>query len=292
MIEAFHIDKQQVRQAFDKSATRYDEAAVLQREISDRLLERLEYIKYTPKRILDVGAGTGYCTQALANQYGKAQIYAVDLAHNMLRQARSGVSLWQRLNKRFAYVTGDAEQLPFADASVDMIISNLAIQWCNDLDQVFAEFRRILAPGGMVLFTTFGPDTLKELRSSWAAVDEVSHVNQFYDMHDIGDALLRHKFAEPVMDTEYLTMTYRDVMTLMKDLKQIGAHNVTQGRSRQLTSRTQLKKMLNAYEQFRHDGLLPASYEVVYGHAWIAEEKSMSTQNSIDIPLTQITGQS
>jgi len=291
MIEEFQIDKQLVRLAFEKSATGYDEAAVLQREIGDRLLERLEYIKFTPARILDVGAGTGYCTQALARHYTKAQVYALDLAHNMLRKAQRSVSLWQRLNKRFAYIAGDAEQLPFANASIDMIISNLAIQWCNDIDQVFAEFRRILAPGGMVLFTTFGPDTLKELRASWAAADEVTHVNQFYDMHDIGDALLRHRFAEPVMDTEYLTMTYRDAMTLMKDLKQLGAHNVTRGRSRHLTSRTQLRKMLQAYEQFRHDGLLPASYEVVYGHAWSVEEKTGVTKSAVTIPLTQITGQ-
>ena len=290
MMEPFQIDKHLVRLAFEKSAGSYDEAAVLQREIGDRLLDRLDYIRFSPARILDVGAGTGYCTQALARQYGKAEVYALDLAHNMLRKAQSSTGLWQRLNKRFRYITGDAEQLPLADDSVNMLISNLAIQWCNDLDRVFAEFRRVLAPGGMLLFTTFGPDTLKELRASWGAVDEVTHVNQFYDMHDIGDALLRHRFAEPVMDTEYLTMTYRDAMTLMKDLKQLGAHNVTRGRSRHLTSKAQLKRMLQAYEQFRRDGLLPASYEVVYGHAWCAQEKPGKTP--VTIPLSQLTSRS
>ena len=122
MMEAFQIDKQLVRLAFEKSAGSYDEAAVLKREIGDRLLERLEYIRFSPARILDVGAGTGYCTQALARQYAKAQVYALDLAHNMLRKAQGSAGLWQRLNKRFRYITGDAEQLPLADASVDMII--------------------------------------------------------------------------------------------------------------------------------------------------------------------------
>lgn len=279
--ESFQIDKQQARLAFEKSAAGYDEAAVLQREIGTRLLERLDYIKYQPGSILDVGTGTGFCSHHLAERYANSKIIALDFALNMLRQARAGASWWQRLRHRFTFVTGDAEQLPLADGSIDMLVSSLAIQWCNDLDSVFAEFRRVLAPGGMLLFTTFGPDTLKELRASWAKVNGDNHVNRFFDMHDIGDALMRHGFAEPVMDTEYLTMTYRDAMSLMKDLKQIGAHNVMQGRSRHLTSRSQLKQMLAAYEQFRQDGVLPASYEVVYGHAW-----APLTQASV-IPVTQ-----
>jgi len=279
--QAFQIDKQQARLAFEKSATSYDEAAVLQREIGNRMLERLDYINHQPKMILDVGAGTGFCAHHLAERYAKSEIYALDFAVNMLRQARASTSWWQRLRHRFTFIAGDAEQLPLADGSIDMLVSSLAIQWCNDLDRVFAEFRRVLAPGGMLMFTTFGPDTLKELRASWAEADGVSHVNQFFDMHDIGDALMRHGFAEPVMDTEYLTMTYRDALTLMKDLKQIGAHNVMQGRSRHLTSKSQLKQMLAAYEQFRADGVLPASYEVVYGHAW-----APVPQQSV-IPVTQ-----
>ncbi len=130
------------------------------------------------------------------------------------------------------------------------------------------------------MFTTFGPDTLKELRASWSEVDGETHVNQFFDMHDVGDALLRHGFAEPVMDTEYITMTYRDAVTLMKELKQIGAHNVTRGRSRHMTGKSHLKKMLAAYEQFRTEGLLPASYEVVYGHAWAPGSPAITGRSS------------
>ena len=279
--QAFVIDKQLARMAFEKSAMAYDEAAVLQREVADRMLERLDYVKYQPSNILDVGAGTGYCSHHLGQRYAAANIYVVDFAFNMLQQARANAGWWQRFRHRYDFVVGDAEQLPLADGSVDLLISSLAIQWCNDLDQAFSEFRRVLTPGGLLMFTTFGPDTLKELRASWAAVDKEIHVNQFFDMHDVGDALIRHGFAEPVMDTEYITMTYRDAMTLMKDLKQIGAHNVTQGRSRHLTGKSQLKKMLQAYEQFRKDDVLPASYEVIYGHAW-------APSNRVSIPLNQV----
>lgn len=277
--QAFQIDKQLARLAFEKSAAVYDEAAVLQREVASRMLERLDYIRHQPGTILDVGAGTGFCAQQLADRYSGAEIYVLDFAINMLQQARGHAGWWQRFRNRYRFIAGDAEQLPLADGSVDMLVSSLAIQWCNDLDQVFAEFRRVLAPGGMLMFTTFGPDTLKELRASWAAVDAEVHVNRFFDMHDVGDSLMRHGFAEPVMDTEYLTMTYADVMTLMKDLKQIGAHNVTQGRKRHLTGKSQLKRMLGAYEQFRRDGLLPASYEIVYGHAWAPTQR-------VSIPLS------
>lgn len=274
--QTFLIDKHLARLAFEKSAAGYDEAAVLQREVAGRMLERLDYIRHRPATILDVGTGTGFCSHQLATRYTNAQIYALDIAVNMLRRARRNSAWWHRLRNRFRFIGGDAEQLPLADACVDMLISSLAIQWCNDLDRVFAEFRRVLAPGGMLMFTTFGPDTLKELRASWAAVDGENHVNHFYDMHDIGDALLRHGFAEPVMDTEYLTMTYRDALGLMKDLKQIGAHNVTRGRSRHLTGKSQWRKMLAAYEQFRRDGVLPASYEIVYGHAWAPQPQRVA----------------
>ena len=160
---------------------------------------------------------------------------------------------------------------------MDLLFSNLALQWCLDLDQTFNEFRRVLKPGGLLMFTTFGPDTLRELRSCWSQVDGYTHVNNFFDMHDVGDALVRNSFAEPVMDMELLTMTYKDVPSLMRDLKTIGAHNVTQGRSRKLTGKGRLQRVNAAYEQYRSDGVLPVSYEVVYGHAWIAAELSPRT---------------
>ena len=263
-----------MRQAFEQAASSYDAAAVIQREISQRLLERLNYINLEPVRILDVGAGTGISLAGFKQHYPAANIFALDIARSMLLEAKKKQGWWQRLRQPVKLITGDAESLPLADASVDLLFSNLAVQWCLDLDQTFREFKRVLKPGGLLMFTTFGPDTLKELRSCWSQVDGYTHVNNFIDMHDIGDALIRSSFAEPVMDMELLTMTYSDVPSLMRDLKSVGAHNVTRGRSRKLTGKGRLQQVIDAYEQFRSDGVLPASYEVVYGHAWIAEEAS------------------
>lgn len=268
---ALPIDKRQSRASFDRAAATYDAAAVIQREIADRSLERLDLMRLAPRTVLDVGAGTGYCSRALARRYPKAQVQLLDVAPGMLRQARAQAGLWDRLRRRYAYVCADAEALPLADASVDLLFSNLALQWCVDLDRTFAEFRRVLAPGGLLLFTTFGPDTLKELRACWEAVDGHSHINVFVDMHDLGDGLVRAGFADPVMDMEMLSVTYRDPLDLMRDLKHIGAHNVTLNRPRGLTGRRRLQQVLAAYERLRRDGVVPATHEVVYGHAWVPE---------------------
>jgi malonyl-CoA O-methyltransferase len=164
-------------------------------------------------------------------------------------------------------VCADAERLPFADGAVDLILSNLMLQWC-DPDHAFAEFRRVLAPNGLLSFTSLGPDTLRELRSAWKAADSHTHVNQFIDMHDVGDALVRAGFASPVLDVERYTLTYLDVRRVAADLKATGARNSTMGRPRGLTGRRKLEALEVAYETFRRDGRLPATYEVVYGHAW------------------------
>lgn len=284
-----HIDKRRARAAFDAAAAEYDAAAVLQREVAARSLERLDLMRIEPRRVLDLGAGTGYCSRALGTRYPKARVVLLDLAPGMLRQARAGASAWERLRGRYAYLCGDAERLPLADASIDLAFSNLTLQWCTDLDRTFAELRRVLRPGGLLLFTTFGPDTLKELRAAWAAADGYTHTSAFMDMHDVGDALVRGGFADPVMDMEYLTVTYPDVHGLMRDLKQIGAHNATAGRPRGLTGRQRLRRMLAAYEGFRQDGVLPATYEVVHGHAWAPEVPLQERREGVTaIPFEQL----
>ncbi|HYQ71431.1 MAG TPA: methyltransferase domain-containing protein, partial [Gammaproteobacteria bacterium] len=217
----------------------------------------------------------------LGRRYRKADITALDIAPAMLRHARNRGGWWRRPR----CVCGDAEALPFGAASFDFIFSNLMLQWCTDLPATLRELRRVLAPGGLLMFTTLGPDTLGELRESWSAVDGYTHVNPFIDMHHVGDALLQARWAEPVMDTERLTMTYRDLATLMLDLKHIGAHNVTRGRARGLTGKHRFQAFTTAYETLRCDGVLPSTYEVIYGHAWSPPQQS--TAPEVAVPTTR-----
>lgn len=276
------IDKRQARRAFDRAAETYDAAAELQYEIGERMMERLDFIRLQPKRILDLGAGTGKFTAALLKRYRKADVVALDIAPGMLAHAQARGS-WLRKPQS---VCADAEVLPFADDSFEFIFSNLMLQWCTDLPSTLAELRRVLAPGGLLMFTTFGPDTLMELRASWGAVDGHTHVNQFIDLHDVGDMLIAKRWADPVMDSERITVTYRELRKLMQDLKQIGAHNVTAGRPRGLTGRRHWQALATAYEQYREDGVLPASYEVVYGHAWSPVNKYSAGGN--EVPLASL----
>ncbi len=257
-------EKRLARRSFEQAAQSYDAAAVLQQEVAQRLLERLDLMKLEPARVLDLGCGTGYCIPELMSRYKRADIVALDIARPMLEQARRR----GRWLHRPRCVCGDAERLPFEDESFDLVFSNLMLQWCVDLDAAFAELQRVLRPGGLLLFTSFGPDTLKELRDSWAQVDGDTHVNAFLDMHDVGDALVKTRFADPVMDVERITVTYPDVWKLMRELKQIGAHNVTAGRPRGLTGKSHMQQLVNAYERYRQADVLPASYEIVNGHAW------------------------
>jgi malonyl-CoA O-methyltransferase len=261
--DAFNLDRDAVRTSFDRASSSYEAAAVLQGSVADELLGRLDAFEFRPGVVLDLGSGPGRSTAVLKRKYRHALVIALDLAPSMLQEARRH----QRLFHRFQRVCADASRIPLADASVDVIFSSLMLQWCN-LDSTLAEVRRVLKPEGFFAFSTFGPDTLNELRASWAQVDDDHHVHQFMDMHDVGDALVRGGLMEPVLDVERVQVTYTDVIGLMQDLKAIGAHNLTPGRSRGLTGKSRLRKMQAAYEAFRCDGRLPATYEVVYGAAW------------------------
>ncbi len=265
------FDKRLLRRSFERAATSYDEAAVLQHEVCRRMDERLDLIKLQPALILDAGCGTGNALPALRARYPQGRVIALDLAFTMLQQARrrGGTSWWRSLlQQRPAALCADIEHLPLATGSVDLVWSNLALQWMNEPERAFAEFHRVLAPGGLLMFSTFGPDTLKELRAAYSGVDRHTHVSRFVDLHDIGDMLVQRGFGDPVMDMEPFTLTYSDVRTLMRELKAIGAHNVTRERPPGLTGRARLAAVAAAYEDLRRDGTLPATFEVVYGHAW------------------------
>jgi malonyl-CoA O-methyltransferase len=273
---AFHLHRPEVRASFDRASATYEAAAVLQARVGDELLSRLEPFNFKPAVVVDLGAGTGRMTGELKKRYRRALVVAVDLAPGMLHEARRH----QQLFRRFARVCGDAMRLPLADASVDVVVSSLMLQWCDPPDQAFAEIRRVLKPEGFVAFSTFGPDTLRELRRAWAEADGAeqpyNHVNHFTDMHDVGDAVVRAGLSEPVLDVDRMQLTYPDATALMRDLKAIGAHNITAGRPRGLVGRARMQRMQSAYEAFRRDGRLPATYEVVYGVAWGAAGRPAS----------------
>lgn len=262
------LDRREVRRSFDRAAREYDRHAVLQHEVESRLLERLEDMERNPQCILDVGCGTGNASHVLQSRYPGARVIGLDWSRAMLHQMnqrQSGASLPVAL-------CADMHKLPLASASVDLVFSNLAIQWSTDLEQLLLALRRVLKPGGVLLFSTFGPDTLHELRSSWAQADDQPHVNRFPDMHDVGDQVVAAGFVEPVFDVDLMTLEYPDVIGLMRDLKAIGAHNAARDRRAGLTGKARFRKVIESYESFRTGEIYPATYEVVYGVAFGPEE--------------------
>jgi malonyl-CoA O-methyltransferase len=262
--------KQRVRRAFSSAGKSYEQAAVLQREVCSRLIERMVDIGRQPDRILDIGAGTGTSARALQAQYPDAQCVAMDFACDMLRELKHH----HNASSEAELVCADAAALPFAESVFDLVFSSLTFQWCDDIAVVFSEVKRVLAPQGLFLFTTLGPDTLFELRSSWAKVDDAVHVNSFLDMHHIGDALLETGFSNPVVDVERIVLTHKNVDVLLSDLKALGANTVIGGQGRGLTGRRRMQAMFEAYERYRTDaGDFPATFEVVFGLAWQADDR-------------------
>lgn len=277
-------DRKAVRRAFDGAARRYEQHAVLQRQVAQAALERLQYFRLQPAGILDLGSGPGGVSRQLARRYPRARVTSCDLALSMVVEARRR----RRWFRGQQFVCGDAETLPFADASFDLIFSSLMLQWCRP-DAVFAEVARLLRPGGLFLFTSFGPDTLRELRAAWRAVDGASHVSDFVDMHDLGDALVRNGLGQPVLDVAHYRLTYASTIELARDLKAIGASHAARDRRRGLTSARSWRRMSEHYEQWRADGVLPATYEVVHGHGWKGEGHrgggSAEAADGLEVPV-------
>ncbi len=264
--DEYRIDKARVRAAFSRAADSYDAAAVLQKRVREEMLDRLSLIKIAPNTILDAGCGTGAGSFALQKKFKRAQVTSLDIAFKMLQKTAQQQPFLQKVLHKQKLICADIESLPIASNSMNLLWSNLALQWCNDLDAAFNEAARVLQPDGLFMFSTFGPDTLKELRA--ASSNGHTHVSRFIDMHDIGDALTRAGFSAPVLDVEHYTLTYDNVKGVMTDLKSIGAHNATFGRNRGLAGKGFLQNLTQNYEQFRSDGKLPATFEVIYGHAW------------------------
>jgi malonyl-CoA O-methyltransferase len=276
--EAFGLDVRQARRAFERAARAGKDSAVLQREIEGRMLDRLDYIRVQPVRILDAGCGAGRGLVSLGRRFPNAEIFGVDFAQAALCAARRSES---RLARAWRSLTGpavtcvcaDFPHLPFRSGSVAMVWSNLALAWAADPLSALREIHRVLSAGGLLMFSTYGPDTLKELKAAFAAASGASHVHSFVDMHDLGDMLVASGFAAPVMDMETLTLTYADVAALVRDLKASGQTCAAVGRRHGLMGRGVWSRMLESYESRRSNGRLAATFEVLYGHAWKGEPR-------------------
>lgn len=277
MTELF--DHRQVRRSFSRAAQHYDSAAALQREVGARLSESLDYYEDasrnapSPQVIVDLGCGPGHAAAAMQKRWPKAQVIALDLAMGMLRQTRANTAgrlpAFLDFARRPEPVCADVARLPLRDASVDILYSNLCLQWLDDLPSVFAGFRRVLKPGGMLLVSTFGPDTLFELRGAFSEADAAPHVSLFPSIAQFGDALIAAGFKDPVLDRDEFTARHDDMALLMRELRTLGATNAMQDRRRALTGRARFARAAQAYEQLRGaDGKLPATWEVIYAHAW------------------------
>jgi malonyl-CoA O-methyltransferase len=263
------LDARAIRRAFDRASATYDAAAVLQARVRDELLARLGLLGFEPGCIVDLGCGTGHATRALRDRWRDARVIAIDHAPRMLAAVRARQG-WFR---RFDRVCADAARLPLRDGSVDLVWSSLMLPWADDPDAVLGAVRRVLAPRGYFTFATLGPDTLRELREAWGAVDAHVHVHRFLEMHDLGDALVRAGFADPVLDVERVTLTYADLGALVADLRATGSRNAAALRPRGLGGRGRRRDLEAAYERFRIDGRLPATCEIVYGQAWAPGER-------------------
>ncbi|WP_223668624.1 malonyl-ACP O-methyltransferase BioC [Kangiella shandongensis] len=275
------ISSADVARSFSQAAKTYDEAAFFQRIAGERLFERLDYFKLQPETIVDLGCGTGVFTRELSQRFTQSSVTGVDIAEGMVQWCRQRSASEE-------YICANAMALPFEDNSVDLIFSNLAIQWLEDLPGLFKELNRVLRPEGLLLFTTLGPDTLKELKHSFAQVDHYQHVNDFIDMHNVGDAMLSAQLIDPVVDAEPVVISYDKAMELMRDLKDIGAHNIDHRRSNGLMGPKKLKAVEKAYRQFAmDDGQLPATYELIYGHAFGSEMTKTTSYHEYIVELAE-----
>lgn len=259
------FDRRQLRRSFGRAASRYTEVAALQREVEARLLDQLAYLDdRQPQRVLDLGSGPGRAAGAMKKRWPKAEVIAVDAALPMLREVPKHTRFWRPVRR----VNADVSKLPFADQCADVIFSSLCLQWLDDLPAVLSEFRRVLRPDGLLLFSTFGPETLSELRDAYLVAGEVPPLSPFAAIQQVGDAMLAAGFKDPVLDRDRYTLTYPDLRTLMHELRAIGAGDARADRRRGLGGRARLQRVTTNYENLRRDGVLPSTWEVITAQAW------------------------
>lgn len=284
------VDRQHVGRRFARVAATYGEGDFFAREVDRRMQERLDFVKVEPKRILDLGCSRGGSFPGLSARYPEAELIGLDVAPAMLSAGRIPRAGWQRWlgiwkNSEPLRLAADAANLPLKSRSTAIVWSNLLLHWLDDPIPALAEAHRVLEVGGLLMFSTLGPDTLKELRSAFA--DGYAHTQRFADMHDLGDMLVGCGFADPVMDMEVITLTYDDVDAMFAELRAAGSSCAMKARRHGMTGRKSWENGKAAYEAMRKDGRLPATFEVIYGHAWKAEPKKTPDGRAIvrfDLP--------
>ena len=264
MSAVFSIDKKRVRQSFASAADTYDGLATLQRQVGHDLLAMFE-IAFTDNIVMDIGCGTGFMTKELMLTSSVQKLFAVDIAYSMLEAARLKLKDLETVH----YICADAEFIPLQKQAVNKIVSNLALQWCQNLTQVFEGFNHGLKPGGQLVFSTFGPATLQELKQAWSEVDDYTHVNEFYTVDEITIFLQQAGFGSIQIESKCYQSNYQAVIDLMRELKGIGAKNMLSGRNKKTTSKAQMEKMVKAYEKYRINKLIPATYEIIFVSAGV-----------------------
>lgn len=263
-----------VRRHLARHAHRHDDAARVLREIADRLLEHLDPVRLVPEAILDLGAATGDMRRGLIRRYPRTRVLSMDPA---VARLRHGVGpSWRRLLAPPAFTCAEDHALPLRASSVDMVCCNLALSWSADLPRALKECRRVLRGGGLIMISTLGPDTLEELRAAWTQVDRWAHVCPFPDMHDIGDALVRARFADVVVDAESLQVEFDDLDHLLHEIRSVGPGNFTAGRNTGLTTPAQLRRLRAVYGSISAEHGCRATLEVVYAHAWAPDPAGLA----------------
>jgi malonyl-CoA O-methyltransferase len=278
------VDRLQVGRRFSRVAANYDQADFFAREVDRRMQERLDYVKVEPKRILDLGCSRGGSFAGLAARYPAAELLGLDISPAMLQAGHTARAGWQRWlgmgrQNQAQRLAGDATNLPLKSQSTAIVWSNLLLHWLDDPLPALAEAHRVLEVGGLLMFSTLGPDSLKELRSAFS--DGYAHTQRFIDMHDFGDMLVGCGFADPVMDMEVLTLTYDGFDEMLGELGAAGSGCAMKARRHGLTGRQAWAQARDTYERLRSNGKLPATFEIVYGHAWKVAPKQTADGRAI-----------
>ena len=252
--------KKRIAKSFDNKSDSYDQYSFVQKEVADRLIDRIKSLKFDPINILDIGSGTGYLAKKLESHFPKANLFCLDISEKM--------SIACKLkNKRMYTICADTEFLPFKNLSFDLIISSFTFHWCSNLEKIFYDIKNILTEHGIFIFSTVGPDTLIELKSIFRKIDDNQHVNNFLDMHTFGDLLLSLDFSDPVMDVDRITVKYKSFDELLKSLRCTGSNVVMADRKRFLGHRA-ISKIKSEYQGNTEKGSILTTYEIIYAISW------------------------